>query len=113
MLLLASLITALIAPFVLPAPSPQSSGPPPGYQSVKQTCSTPEVLYCCNGTGVGGVAGEPTDTQTGCEPAMIGNPPSPVAESGYCPETGGYLGFCCAVSVAAGIEAGCGIPTEG
>ena len=67
MLLLTSLVAALIAPFVLPAPAPSSStGPPPGYSSVKDSCSTPEVLYCCNGTGAGGVAGEPTYTATGC-----------------------------------------------
>ena len=67
-MLLTSLITAPIAPFVLPAPAPSSSdaGPPPGYQTVKNTCSAPETLFCCNGTGAVGVTGEPTSTRTGC-----------------------------------------------
>ena len=68
MLLLTSLVTALIAPFVLSVPATASSKPkpPPGYQTVYNTCSSPANLYCCNGTGVAGGADEPTDTETGC-----------------------------------------------
>ena len=68
MSLVTSFITALISPFVLPAPTVTSSKPkpPPGYQTVYNTCNSPANLYCCSGTGVGGAADEPTDTQTGC-----------------------------------------------
>ncbi len=73
MLLVQFLIAGLIAPFVLPSPTPipgntwgSGGGPPPGYYTVENFCSTPTVLYCCNGVGAAGAAGEPTATVTGC-----------------------------------------------
>lgn len=41
-------------------------GPPTRLVQVEDFCSTPTTLFCCNGVGAAGVAGEPTATATGC-----------------------------------------------
>ena len=67
-MLLTSLITALLVPFVLaaPSPTPDNPEPPTGYSSVYNTCSGTANLYCCNGQGAGDTGDLPTDAQTGC-----------------------------------------------
>ena len=67
------IVAALIAPLALAVPTPGNTygtggSAPAGWDaSVENFCSTPEFLECCNGTGIAGVAGEPTATNTGCE----------------------------------------------
>ena len=69
---LSIIITAILASVSLANPVPSNSwgtgGPPPeGYNTIENFCTDPEVLFCCNGTTLVGVAGEATSTQTGCK----------------------------------------------
>ena len=53
----------LIAPLALTVPTPRHiSG-----RAIQDVCTAPEVLHCCNGTIVGGVADEPDATVSGCK----------------------------------------------
>lgn len=108
------IVAALIAPLALAVPTPGNGygtggSAPAGWDaSVEDFCSTPVVLFCCNGESIAGAAGEPTSTQTGCINAMAGG--QITYEFGYCPYD--YKPFCCAATIAAGIASGCGIPTQ-
>lgn len=108
------LVAALVAPFAFAVPEPgnvygSGGSAPSGWDtSVENFCTTPEVLVCCNGTTIAGVAGEPTSTQTGCTDAMAGG--QVTYEFGYCPYD--FSPYCCAVAVTAGIFSGCGLPTQ-
>ena len=66
------LIAALIAPFALAIPTPGNTygtggSAPKGWDaSVENFCTVPTVLQCCTSV-VGGIAGEPDATATGCK----------------------------------------------
>lgn len=66
------LVAALIAPLAFAVPTPGNvygtgGSAPAGWNAeVENFCTTPEVLQCCNGETIAGVAGEPDSTQTGC-----------------------------------------------
>ena len=68
----ALLVAVLIAPLAFAVPHPSNfygsgGSAPPGWNAeVENFCTTPEVLQCCNGATIAGVAGEPDSTQTGC-----------------------------------------------
>ncbi|KAL9063720.1 MAG: hypothetical protein Q9161_009305 [Pseudevernia consocians] len=108
------LVAALIAPLAFAMPKPGNTygsggSAPAGWNAeVEKLCSAPTVLVCCDGPNVGGVAGEPDSTSTGCTGAMAGG--QITYEFGYCPY--GYAPRCCAVVAADGIDTGCGIPTQ-
>lgn len=67
------LVAAMLAHLASAAPKPGNAyrtggSAPAGYDaSVENFCTVPMVLERCNGTGLAGVAGEPTSTQTGCK----------------------------------------------
>ncbi|KAF6240850.1 hypothetical protein HO173_000642 [Letharia columbiana] len=111
---LALLLAALVAPLALAVPTPGNTygsggSAPSGWDaSVENFCSAPEILQCCNGTGVAGVAGEPDSTETGCINAMAGG--QVTYEFGYCPYD--FNPVCCAAVVTDGVDTGCGIPTQ-
>lgn len=118
------LVAALVAPLVFAIPKPgnvygSGGSAPSGWDAeVENFCTTPEVLVCCNGTTIAGVAGEPTSTQTGCKSspspklprvrrrlttlahsgidAMAGG--QVTYEFGYCPYD--FNPYCCAVAVS-------------
>ncbi|KAM0794767.1 hypothetical protein BDR22DRAFT_894826 [Usnea florida] len=110
----ALLVAVLIAPLAFAVPHPSNvygsgGSAPPGWNAeVENFCTTPEVLQCCNGVTLAGVAGEPDSTQTGCTSAMAGG--QVTYEFGFCPQ--GYRPYCCAAVVTAGIDSGCGLPTQ-
>ena len=68
----ALLVAVLIAPLAFAVPHPSNvygsgGSAPPGWNAeVENFCTTPEVLQCCDGATIAGVAGEPDSTQTGC-----------------------------------------------
>ena len=60
---LAFLLATLIAPLAVTVPTPRHiSG-----RAIEDVCTAPEVLQCCNGTIVSGVADEPDATVSGCK----------------------------------------------
>lgn len=69
---LALFLAALIAPLAFAVPTPGNTygsggSAPAGWDaSVENFCTVPDILQCCNGTTIAGVAGEPDSTQTGC-----------------------------------------------
>lgn len=72
----ALLVVALVAPFAFAVPTPGNSygtggSAPAGYNaSVENFCTVPDALYCCTQV-VGGIAGEPDATATGCKSALF------------------------------------------
>ena len=62
---LAILLATLIAPLALTVPTPRHIS----SRAIEDVCTAPEVLQCCNGTIVGGVADEADATVSGCKSA--------------------------------------------